>query len=97
MKPIITKWPDGGISGAKRANLTASDWIPDWFVGYGKDESCQFEGTWWDMICFARNVLSSENTKMAAPEYYLPSLAISHYTGDEPYEFKEEAEHEEKG
>lgn len=77
---------DTGVSGAKRANLEKSDWLGDWFVGYGKDTSCQFEGTWWDMICFARNVLASENTKLVAPEYYKPEWENSNYCGEEkPY------------
>ena len=84
-KPIITSWPEKIISGAKRANLDESEWLPDWFVGYGKDESCQFEGSWWDMICFAREVLASENTKLACPEYYHPEYHIDHYVGGEPY------------
>ena len=45
-KIIITGWEDTQISGAKRANISKSEWLPDWFVGWGKDESCQFEGTW---------------------------------------------------
>jgi hypothetical protein len=89
MKKVkITKWASDYEDGAKRANLRMSDWLPDWFVGYGKDESCQFEGTWWDMICFARNILANENTKMAAPEFYKPEWRNSNYCGEEiPYEF----------
>lgn len=81
----IKEWPVKGISGAKRANITfneeGSDW--DWFVGYGKDESCQFEGSWYDMVCFARNVLACENTKLVAPEFYKPEWAIRNYTATE--------------
>lgn len=84
----ITKWPDSDITGAKRTHITEDDCIPDWFVGWGKDESCCFEGTWWDMICFARNVLASENTKLAAPEFYKPEWGIHNYLGEEqPYEW----------
>ncbi len=81
-KRIVVEWPNKHISGAKRANISESDWIDDWFVGYGKDESCQFEGTWWDMICFALNVLASENTKLAAPEFYMPEVSNSNYSGE---------------
>ena len=49
-KIIIKDWPDKYIDGAKRCNLNYSDWLPDWFVGTGKDQSCYLEGTWWDMI-----------------------------------------------
>jgi hypothetical protein len=85
----INNWPSKGVSGAKRANITASEFLDDWFVGYGKEESCQFEGTWYDMICFARNILANENTKLAAPEYYRPEWRNSNYIGEEiPYEYK---------
>ena len=87
----IEKWDDGGyMSGAKRANLAPSMWLPDWFVGFGKDESCCFEGTWWDMICFARNVLASQNTEKCAPEWYHPEYLNDNYCGEEcSYEYKE--------
>lgn len=87
----ITAWPDTVISGAKRANIqhdlyeTSPGW--DWWEGFGKDESCRFEGSWWDMICFARNVLASENTRLVAPEFHKPEWKIDHYTGGEPYTF----------
>ena len=87
---IVKKWPDNYVTGAKRANLDKSDWIPDWFVGTGKDKSCYLEGTWWDMFCLARNILASENTKVACPEFYHPEYKIEHYIGGEPYEFKED-------
>lgn len=88
--PHIDEWPEKGLRGAKRANITEGS-IPDWFVGWGKDQSCQFEGSWWDMICFARNVLASENTRLVAPEYHRPDWKNDHYTGDEPYTFGDEA------
>lgn len=78
----IKEFKDKYIGGAKRANIKHSDWLTDWFVGYGKDESCQFEGTWWDMICFARNVLASENTKEVAPEFYKPEWENGNYAGE---------------
>lgn len=87
----IKQWKSDGVAGAKRAHIGASDWMEDWFVGWGKDTSCQFEGTWWDMICFARNVLANPNTEMAAPEFYMPELKVFNYTGEEkPYEFEGE-------
>lgn len=45
----------------------------------GKDESCVVEGTWFDWVAFACNVLASENTKLAAPELYEPALQNSNY------------------
>ena len=87
----ITRWQSENCSGAKRANIAASEWGDDWFVGYGKDDSCQLEGTWWDMICLARNILANENTKLAAPEYYKPEWKNRNYTGEDcPYTYKEE-------
>ncbi|MNV89987.1 hypothetical protein D3C71_1843250 [compost metagenome] len=84
----VNEWPQKSTRGAKRANLSSGYSLPDWFVGYGKDESCQFEGTWWDMICFARNVLASENTKLVAPEYHKPEWKNDNYDGEEkPYEY----------
>lgn len=85
----IEKWPQDFITGAKRANIEHNDPTWDWFTGHGKDHSCQFEGSWWDMICFARNVLASANTKLAAPEFYKPEWAIDHYTEPGPYVFGE--------
>ena len=87
-KVKITRWDKSYESGAKRANLRKSEWLPDWFFGFGKDESCCFEGDWWDMICFARNVLASPNTKQCAPEWYHPEYANSNYVGEEKsYEY----------
>lgn len=84
----IEVWKEQYISGSKRTNLSKSDWLGDWFVGYGKDEACQFEGTWWDMICFARNILASKNTQKAAPEFYMPELEDDNYIGENmPYEY----------
>jgi hypothetical protein len=87
----INAWPNkDGTSGAKRANLDQADFGPDWWVGYGKDTSCQFEGTWWDMICFARNVLANENTKLCAPEFHKPEWVNNNYCGEDmPYRFVE--------
>ena len=79
------------ISGAKRCNIKKSDWMGDWFVGSGKDESCFLEGTWWDMICLARNILADENTKKCAEEFYKPEWKNNNYLGEEkPYEIIEE-------
>lgn len=89
-KKVIKRWEKSHESGAKRANIAISQWLDDWFVGFGKDESCQFEGTWWDMICFARNILANPNTKQCAPEWYHPEYANDNYCGEEcPYVFEE--------
>lgn len=54
-KISVTKWPEKRESGSKRANIALSEWLPDWFFGYGKDTGCTLEGTWWDMICYRQN------------------------------------------
>ncbi|MEN6397183.1 MAG: hypothetical protein ABFC78_11960 [Methanoregula sp.] len=91
-KLVIEKWPESQVSGAKRATVRESI-LPDWFVGFGKDESCDFEGTWWDMICFARNILASENTRVVAPEFHKPEWKNENYVGEErPYLFGDETE-----
>jgi hypothetical protein len=33
------------IRAAKRVHVSKSEWLPDWWVGYGKDDGCQIEGT----------------------------------------------------
>lgn len=35
----------GRIRAAKRVHVDKSEHLPDWFIGYGKDEFCQIEGT----------------------------------------------------
>ena len=79
MSDVNEKFPDQGTSGSKRTNIRASHWLEDWFVGFGKDESCQFEGSWYDMVCFARNILASKNTKLIAPKYYKPKWENDNY------------------
>lgn len=85
----IETWPEKYTAGSKRTHVSLTESVPDWdwFVGYGKDESCQFEGSWWDLVCFARNVLASENTKVAAPEFYKPEWKNNNYSGEAPYEY----------
>ena len=76
----IRKFEEKYLSGSKRTNLVESNWLP------GKDNGCIFEGTWWDMVCFARNVLASPNTKQCAPEFYKPEWKNDNYVGEEcPY------------
>ena len=64
------------IIAAKRIHLVPSEWLADWWVGYGKDESCQFEGRWVDMAIFAAKVLAHENTKLVAPNLYRSDLEL---------------------
>lgn len=77
------------VQGSKRTNISRDEDLGDWFMGFGKDDSCHFEGTWWDMICFARNVLASENTRLCAPEFYHPEMKNLNHCGEEkPYEYE---------
>ena len=51
----------------------------DLFRFHGKDESCVVEGTWFDWVAFACNVLASKNTEAVAPELYEPKLSNDNY------------------
>ena len=33
------------VAAAKRVHVSHSEWLEDWWVGWGKDDSCQIEGT----------------------------------------------------
>jgi hypothetical protein len=59
------------MRGGKRANIRHSDWLDDWWVGYGKDESCQFEGPWGHMAILAAKILRHPNTKAVAPNLHV--------------------------
>lgn len=87
----VKNLPEKYICGAKRVRIRESDYTSDWFIGYGTDKTCQLCGDWWDMICFARNVLSSENTRIVAPEFYKPEWRNNNYYGEQkPYIFVED-------
>jgi hypothetical protein len=62
------------LSGGKRTHIAASEWIDDWWVGFGKDESCQFEGPWHHMANLAARILAHPNTEKVAPALYCPGL-----------------------
>lgn len=65
------------LTGGKRTNLTSSDWLENWWVGYGKDESCQFEGSWGAMAILAAQILAHENTRRVAPNLYWPDIPLT--------------------
>lgn len=65
------------MSGGKRANLGHSEWIDGWWVGWGKDESCQFEGPWEHMAILAAKILRHPNTQKVAPNLYMPDVPIT--------------------
>lgn len=52
-----------------------SDVLPDWWAGYGKDERCQFEGSWAAMTYLAAKILSHPATEVTSPNLYRPDLA----------------------
>lgn len=63
------------MSGGKRANLiTSDDW--DWHIGFGKEQSCQFEGPWLHMAILAARILAHPNTKVVAPNLFV-ELALT--------------------
>lgn len=61
------------LSGGKRANI-GPGYIDNWWIGWGKDHSCQFEGTWDHMVELAAKILSHSNTSKTRPDLYLPDL-----------------------
>jgi len=65
------------MRGGKRANIDASKYGENWWVGYGKDDSCQFEGPWEHLAVLAAKILRHPNTKIVAPNLYLPDLPIT--------------------
>jgi hypothetical protein len=65
------------LRGGKRTNIGPSEWLDDWWVGWGKDESCQFEGPWEHMAILAAKILSHPNTEAVAPNLYRPDLALT--------------------
>jgi hypothetical protein len=65
------------LSGGKRTRIAHSDWIDGWWVGYGKDESCQFEGPWQHLAILAAKILRHPNTQRAAPNLYQPDIALT--------------------
>ncbi|MWG36453.1 hypothetical protein [Halomarina oriensis] len=92
-------WPEQHLRSAKRAKLRGDTSLSDWFVGYGKDRSCQFEGKWWHHIVMALRILSSHNTRIVAEtldrdDFYHPEFGelandLEAYTGA-PYSFIDE-------
>jgi len=67
------------MQGGKRANIGNSqnieDW--DWWVGWGKDKSCQFEGPWAHMAILAAKILRHPNTKAVCPNLYQPDIQLT--------------------
>jgi hypothetical protein len=64
---------DGGkrtnIGHASDANGNDADW--NWWVGWGKDDSCQFEGPWQHMAILAAKILRHPNTKAVCPNLFV--------------------------
>lgn len=50
------------LSGGKRCNIEDHD---GWWVGYGKDESCQIEGGWADWVELAKEILKADEERSA--------------------------------
>jgi len=65
------------LSGGKRTHIGHSAWLDDWWVGWGKDESCQFEGPWLAMAVLAAKILRHPNTQKVAPNLYQPSIPLT--------------------
>jgi len=65
------------LRGGKRTNLGHSEWLDDWWVGWGKDESCPFEGPWLHLAILAAKILKHENTLKVAPNLHRPDLLLT--------------------
>lgn len=66
------------MRGGKRANIGPTDNQPwNWWVGWGKDESCQFEGPWEHMAILAAKILRHTNTQKLSPNLYRPDLTLT--------------------
>lgn len=65
------------LRGGKRTNIGHSEWLDDWWVGWGKDQSCQFEGPWEHMAILAAKILRHPNTQKVAVNLYQPDIAIT--------------------
>lgn len=66
-----------GLRGGKRANIRHSDALDNWWVGYGKERSCQFEGPWEHLAILAAKILRHPNTQKAAPNLYQPDIQLT--------------------
>lgn len=66
--------PDKDLSNAPVVNNP-----DDMFRLHGKDESCCVEGTWFDWVAFACNVLASKNTFHVAEQLFEPKLSNGNY------------------
>lgn len=105
-KPTIEGWTDLSVEGGKRTNIAHSETLTDWYVGYGKDQSCEFEGSWYHMMILAARILSSDNSRKVVEtvedlpdDFYQPELRdlaeeAYQYSGT-PYDFEEDGETEE--
>jgi hypothetical protein len=67
--------PPAYLCGGKRTNIERSEGLTDWWFGYGKDKSCDFEGSWAAMAILAAKILSHPATGVATPNLYRPDLA----------------------
>lgn len=65
------------MRGGKRTNLSHSHNIDGWWVGIGKDESCQFEGPWEHMAILAAKILRHPNTQKVTPNLYQPDIPLT--------------------
>lgn len=50
------------IGAAKRLNICPSDWQENIWIVHGKDEFCQAEGSWEDLVYLAEQILTHPNT-----------------------------------
>jgi hypothetical protein len=57
-----TKLEKVELRGAKRLNICPSDWQEGVWIVHGKDDGCQAEGTWEELVSLAEQILTHPNT-----------------------------------
>jgi hypothetical protein len=67
------------MRGGKRANIGHNGHSPEWnwWVGWGKDQSCQFEGPWQHLAILAAKILAHPNTQRVCPNLYRPESGLT--------------------
>ena len=68
--------PPRNLSGGKRANIRRDAGSSN-FEGYGKDESCVFEGPWKHLVILAAKILRHPATEVVAPNLHRPDLKLT--------------------
>ena len=52
-----------GLSGGRRLNVNPSEWQEEIWIVHGKDDSCQAEASWDELVLLAELILKHPNTE----------------------------------